>query len=128
MKFSFYCEMYRVTIYVYFGAVDENLHKFMQPIAAKYGYVKEEYQEFCRKNAGVMSRYGSNFFIWMPAPPTTASQYGDIAHEISHVVNGIFNIRGIEPDSENNEPFAYLTGWITQKIFGKILKKEKSAA
>jgi hypothetical protein len=39
-----------------------------------------------------------------------------IAHEVVHVVNAIFLSCGIELDRHNDEPQAYLTGWITNEI------------
>ena len=45
-----------------------------------------------------------------------------IAHEIVHIVNAIFLKRGIELDRINDEPQAYLTGWIVNEI-DKFLKE-----
>lgn len=39
-----------------------------------------------------------------------------IAHEVVHLVNSIFLSCGIELDRHNDEPQAYLTGWITNEI------------
>lgn len=39
-----------------------------------------------------------------------------VAHESVHIVNKIFNDRGIRLDSHNDEPQAYLTGWVAGKI------------
>lgn len=45
-----------------------------------------------------------------------------IAHEVVHIVNRIFLKCGIELDRENDEPQAYLTGWVMNEI-DKFLKK-----
>ncbi|RUT68678.1 hypothetical protein D0817_20170 [Flavobacterium cupreum] len=50
-------------------------------------------------------------------------QYDIIAHEVVHLVNYIFDSHGCQLDSKNDEPQAYLTGY----IFNKILKTIKKA-
>jgi len=45
-----------------------------------------------------------------------------IAHEVVHLVNSIYVHRNMELDKNNDEPQAYLTGWITEQIY-KALKK-----
>lgn len=47
-----------------------------------------------------------------------------IAHETVHLVNHIFEDRYIELDSNNDEPQAYLTGWIFYNVY-KALKQLK---
>lgn len=49
--------------------------------------------------------------------------YTVIAHETVHLVNAIFKDHGIELDLDNDEPQAYLTGWIFNKI-DKFLNKK----
>jgi len=39
-----------------------------------------------------------------------------IAHETVHVVNAIFLSCNIQLDRNNDEPQAYLTGWVVQQI------------
>lgn len=46
-----------------------------------------------------------------------------IAHEVVHLVNFIFHDRGVNLDLINDEPQAYLTGWLFNKIFLTIYKK-----
>lgn len=45
-----------------------------------------------------------------------------IAHEVVHLVNAIYLKCGIELDRHNDEPQAYLTGWIINEI-DKFLKE-----
>lgn len=47
-----------------------------------------------------------------------------IAHETVHLVNHIFEDRYIELDTKNDEPQAYLTGWIFYNVY-KALKNMK---
>jgi len=50
-------------------------------------------------------------------------EWSIIAHEVVHIVNAIFLNCGIELDRRNDEPQAYLTGWITNEI-DKHLKEQ----
>lgn len=43
-----------------------------------------------------------------------------LAHEIVHIVNLIFRTKGIQLDLNNDEPQAYLTGWLTQELHQRI--------
>ena len=50
-----------------------------------------------------------------------------ISHEASHVANRIFDWLGIRLDANNDEPYAYLIGYITSciwKTVSKIIYKE----
>jgi hypothetical protein len=51
-------------------------------------------------------------------------EWSIIAHEVVHLVNAIFLKCGIELDRQNDEPQAYLTGWIVNEI-DKFLKVNK---
>jgi hypothetical protein len=42
--------------------------------------------------------------------------YAIIAHEIVHIVNSIFKRAGIKLDLDNDEPQAYLTGYLMKEI------------
>lgn len=61
-----------------------------------------------------------------------------IVHEVYHIVNFIFEDLGIEPDLYNDEPGAYLMGWLAGEVhdalkgvkivpFGKPLPPETPA-
>lgn len=40
-----------------------------------------------------------------------------IAHESVHVANYLYDIVGAEVDIRNDEPYAYLIGWIVEQIY-----------
>lgn len=46
-------------------------------------------------------------------PKATA---GIIAHEAVHIVNYVFKQADIQLDIENDEPYAYLLGWVVEQI------------
>ena len=45
-----------------------------------------------------------------------------IAHEVVHVVNAIYEDRGMSLQVKDDEHQAYLTGWVTQQIYNSIKK------
>ena len=50
-------------------------------------------------------------------------EWSIIAHEVVHLVNAIYLKCGIELDRNNDEPQAYLTGWIINEI-DKFLQQQ----
>lgn len=49
---------------------------------------------------------------------------GDIAHEATHVAFETFRDIGGVADEDNQEPFAYLVGWITNRLFEALNYKK----
>lgn len=50
--------------------------------------------------------------------------HGVIAHEVNHAANMIAEDHGFTPDFNNDEPMAYLVGYITNQLY-KFIKKHK---
>lgn len=44
-----------------------------------------------------------------------------LAHEALHIVNFIFDDKHITPDVKNDEPQAYLIGWVFDKIYKTVM-------
>ena len=53
------------------------------------------------------------YYVFFNQNPSHCS----IAHEITHLVNYILKDFHIKHDFDNDEPQAYLTGWIADKIY-----------
>jgi hypothetical protein len=53
---------------------------------------------------------------------TDAQHLSNVAHEIVHIKNYIYLDCGMELDRYNDEPEAYLTGWLFDEIFGFLNK------
>ncbi len=47
--------------------------------------------------------------------------FGTLQHEILHATLSILRDKGVKFDLDNQEPFCYLQGYITEKILEKIL-------
>ena len=61
----------------------------------------------------------SNFWIVFKDTKQSLS-LNTLGHEVVHMVNGIFKSRGIKLYLDNDEPQAYLTGWVTQTVYQTI--------
>lgn len=78
-----------------------------EPINIKYGY------KLGRKhNACVFKDFNDEVVVVFKDDPTPSI----IAHEAVHIVNHFFKDRGIDLDTENDEPYAYFLGWIVVQL------------
>lgn len=57
---------------------------------------------------------GEIFYVWIARPASHL-----IFHETFHLVGDILNNRGVEYRYESEEAYAYLGGWIFEKIYKK---------
>lgn len=65
----------------------------------------------------------SMFLIRMKELPTTSRHFGMLAHEICHIVSWALETLGFKLKcSSSGEAYAYLTGWITEKIYKELNK------
>jgi hypothetical protein len=48
-----------------------------------------------------------------------------IAHEVVHVVNMVYTYSGVKHDPDNDEPQAYLTGYLVGEIHKAFKMKDK---
>lgn len=68
-------------------------------------------------------------FVWIKGDITLFitpdSDISIIAHECVHIVNEIFKRCAIKLDIENDEPQAYLMGWIVKEVYD-IMNKNKT--
>lgn len=48
--------------------------------------------------------------------------YSDVVHELEHVKNLVWKYKGYKPQEDNDEPDAYLMGWLFEQV-DKIIRK-----
>ena len=83
--------------------------------------------KLCLKNKGLEIKWTDDMAAWTEdkfykgyiLPVIFDSSCFDIntvAHEAIHIKNRIFEHTDIQPDSKNDEPEAYLVGWIVGEI------------
>ena len=46
----------------------------------------------------------------------SALDYNTLLHELTHCISGVCKLRGIKLDENNDEPLAYLQGYIGEKL------------
>ncbi len=56
-------------------------------------------------------------YYWLILPQVPS--INDIVHEASHATIKILHDHGINIDHENSEPFAYLNGYLVERIFNR---------
>ena len=59
-------------------------------------------------------------FIRLKSKPKKASEYGTLQHEIFHAIDFIFRKIGISLSADSDEAYAYLIGYLTEKIYEKL--------
>jgi hypothetical protein len=112
----------KVDIPIYFGRLDvvvsknfnAALKKFKEQFDPKFN--ANQYDAFVFK---IMSKKGYSRYVVFVKPNSSPKV---IAHESVHIVNLIFDDTKIQIDIHNDEPQAYLTGWVTGEIY-KALKR-----
>lgn len=78
-------------------------------------YIENKYKTKSLSNYGAVTMRVPNKF----SEYIMAFEYSDgtiIAHEIVHLKNYIYQDKGIELDKFNDEPEAYLSGWLFEQI------------
>jgi len=84
-------------------------------------YVEKKYRTKSLSNYGAITMRVPNKF----SEYIMAFEYSEgtiIAHEIVHLKNYIYQDKGVELDRFNDEPEAYLTGWLFDQV-DKFLNK-----
>ena len=51
-----------------------------------------------------------------------SNDYPSMVHELEHIKNLVWKAKGYKPQADNDEPDAYLIGWLFGKV-DKIIKK-----
>lgn len=51
-----------------------------------------------------------------------SNDYSNVVHELEHVKNLVWKTKGYKPQADNDEPDAYLIGWLFEQV-DKIIKK-----
>lgn len=111
----------KLDIPIYFGCLIIVFTKDVKSVDRKYklGLDDNIYPAFVQSNR---DKKGLSMY-WMVFD-TKHIDHGIISHEVTHCANWIFFDRKITHDYLNDEPYAYLVGWITEKIY-KYASKNK---
>jgi hypothetical protein len=75
-------------------------------------------------NTTVYTQDNHNFLmVTQPVEVITPETINTIAHESVHIANWRMSRIGFKYDYENDEPFAYLVGFITEEIYKIVARK-----
>lgn len=88
--------------------------------------VEKEGEKYGMKNllgfeACVFRDFGKDGYMRYVMMFEEGTTFKIVAHESLHLVNNIFHDRGIIHETDNDEPAAYLLGWVVEKC-SKILE------
>lgn len=84
-------------------------------------YVEKKYKTKSLKDFGAVTMsLGNRHYL---AAFTDKKHLSNIAHEIVHIKNHVYLDCAMELDVYNDEPEAYLTGWLFEKIYNFLKKK-----
>lgn len=86
-------------------------------------FIEKKYKTISLKDFGAVTLKIENEYRHYIVAFTDAEHLSNIAHEIVHIKNHIFLDIGAKIDVYNDEPEAYLTGWLFDEIY-KFLKTE----
>lgn len=117
MNFFFRLPIYPCGIVVSSGSSTRKLKKFLRKKKIKYGkYLKGRVSE------GRSISFGDGWILvrFKDKKPT----HNAVAHELYHTVNHVMNYIEMPFDNANDEAFAYLTGYLTDKLYKKLKVKK----
>lgn len=108
-------EIYYRDIIFFFGHNVKEMNKVLK----KYGTTVPD--DLLDHEGNLMGRFYLNSknqaHIWVPKFPKSPREYGFLQHEINHAVTIILDKLGMTLSGDSEEAYAYLTGYITEKVY-----------
>jgi len=103
------------------GQTDAELLKSVK----RYGLNKSDIEEMLNMPTTILGRTlmlleTNHTFIRLKSKPKKASEYGTLQHEIFHAIDFILRKIGISLSADSDEAYAYLIGYLTEKIYEKL--------
>ena len=83
-------------------------------------YVEKKYKTRSLSDFGAVTLKDESKYRHYVVGLTDANHLSNIAHEIVHLKNHIYVDSAMEVDRYNDEPEAYLTGWLFDQIYNII--------
>ena len=101
----------KIKIPIYFGKLILHKVKWMSELNEKYNLnASDDFDSFVFQETS--KKVNKKYHVVLKENTSGSI----IAHEVVHLVNYIFLHNGIELDRHNDEPQAYLTGWLFKQI------------
>lgn len=86
-------------------------------------YVEKKYKTISLDNFGAVTLSNESKYKEYVIAFTDKNHLSNIAHEIVHLKNQIYLDCAMQIDRVNDEPEAYLTGWLFDEIYNFFNKK-----
>lgn len=102
--------LYRAIVYV---SVAEKIQDARDRMKYLFGYYDTVGDGALYSNAAIGQIHALSFMFCNLTPQT-------IAHEITHLKNGIFNKAGYKPETGNDEAECYLVDYLTERVYGIV--------
>lgn len=116
MKFSIKIPIYNCTCHVIISSdIEKIINKY---IKLKKWDSSWKIEEDCEVHGYTISPGNTRDYYLFYSLESLSVTY--LTHEISHIIDAIFSEKGIESEGEAR---AYLTGFISEKVFDFVLKK-----
>ena len=80
-------------------------------------YVEKKYKTIALDSFGAVTLQNKSQYRHYIVAFTDVNHLSNIAHEIVHIKNYIYQDCAMELDRFNDEPEAYLTGWLFDQIY-----------
>ena len=105
-------EPYRIGVWVWVCTSEEAKQAVKKTIY--YTHYHCDPEGFNPGGGRCLSVDGSNYepIIWIDSGTKKSMRCINLAHEFVHVINRIFNCRGIALDYNNDEPYAYMMTYL----------------
>lgn len=88
-------------------------------------FIEKKYKTISLENFGAVTLKDESKYRHYVAAFTDANHLSNIAHEIVHIKNHIYLDCAMQLDRHNDEPEAYLTGWLFDEIYNFIKNKDE---
>lgn len=113
--------IYPFDVMISIGQTDIELIKSVK----KYGLTKDDIHELLDlpttlQGRAVLLFETNHSFIRLKKSPKTTKEFGTLAHEIFHSVDFILRTIGITLSKDSDEAYAYLIGYLTEKIYDNL--------
>lgn len=109
---------------IYFGILQVVVNKSFHEAIKGYNFPQnsntDDYDAFVLENSNKKDTYRVSVFIKPDVTPSV------VAHEALHIMNRIMHRVEAIPTWSNDEPQAYLIGWIVEQIYKTLEKCKKS--
>ena len=97
----------------------------VEKINSKLGAEEERFFACVWKSDTINKNCKTIVVVFNPADKDNKITPGIITHEAIHIKNILFGTVGIKPDVDNDEPEAYLTEWVVNKIYSVFNQLDK---